>query len=65
MLARLGFPRFDDVGEPFDPLRHEAVGAVEGGGPPGTVVATVRPGYGAEREILRPAGVMVARARAG
>ena len=29
VLARLGFPRLDDVGEPFDPARHEAVGAVE------------------------------------
>src|SRR3981081_4128756 len=25
VLARLGFPRFDDVGEPFDANRHEAV----------------------------------------
>ena len=25
VLTRLGFPRFDDVGEPFDPARHEAV----------------------------------------
>jgi molecular chaperone GrpE len=62
VLERLGFPRFDDVGRPFDPVRHEAVSTVEGGGPPGTVVAAVRPGYGVEPEILRPAGVLVARA---
>ena len=29
--GRLGFPRRDDVGEPFDPARHEAVGAVDAG----------------------------------
>ena len=28
VLARLGFPRRDDVGAPFDPARHEAVAAV-------------------------------------
>src|SRR5207249_2983320 len=29
VLRRLGFPRFDDVGERFDPSRHQAVSAVE------------------------------------
>ena len=52
-MTRLGFPRFDDVGRPFDPARHEAVGTVEADAPAGTVVATVRPGYGTEEE--RPA----------
>ena len=61
VLAALGFPRFEDVGERFDPARHEAVGAVEADAPPGTVVAVVRPGYGAREDILRPAAVVVAR----
>jgi molecular chaperone GrpE len=61
LLDRLGFPRFDDTGTVFDPARHEAVGAVEGGERPGTVVAVVRPGYGAGDALLRPAGVVVAR----
>lgn len=60
-LAQLGFPRFDDVGEPFDPLRHEAVGVIDSDVPPGTVVAVARPGYGTASDILRPAGVVVAR----
>jgi molecular chaperone GrpE len=60
-LTRLGFPRFDDVGRPFDPARHEAVGTVEADAPAGTVVATVRPGYGTEEELLRPAAVVVAK----
>ena len=46
ILARLGFPRYDDVGRPFDPARHEAVGAIPSDAPPGTVVAVIRPGYG-------------------
>jgi molecular chaperone GrpE len=61
ILSRLGFPRYGKVGEQFDPSRHEAVSAVDRGGPPGTVVAVVRPGYGNEETILRPAGVVVAR----
>lgn len=60
-LAQLGFPRFDDTGVAFDPLRHEAVGVVDSDAPAGTVVAVVRPGYGTAGDILRPAGVVVAR----
>jgi molecular chaperone GrpE len=61
LLARLGFHRFDDVGKPFDPTRHEAVGVLDGEGEPGTVLAVVRPGYDAPGTILRPAGVIVSR----
>lgn len=61
VLARLGFPRFDDVGRPFDPARDEAVSTVEADAPDRTVVATVRPGYGTDETILRPAGVVVSR----
>lgn len=63
VLARLGFPRFDDVGLPFDPTRHEAVGTIEADAPPGTVVAALRPGYGSGEKILRPASVIVAKPR--
>ncbi len=61
ILARLGFHRYDDVGKPFDPTRHEAVGVLDGEGEPGTVLAVVRPGYDAPGTILRPAGVIVSR----
>lgn len=61
VLARLGFPRFDDVGRPFDPVRDEAVSTVEADAPDRTVVAAVRPGYGTDESILRPAGVVVSR----
>lgn len=61
VLDRLGFPRFEDLGLPFDSERHEAVGAVEADQPAGTIVTSVRPGYGSDEQILRPAGVMVAK----
>jgi len=64
VLAALGFGREDETGVPFDPARHEVVGMVDAdvtGEPPGSVVAVVRPGYGAPGRQLRPAAVTVAR----
>jgi molecular chaperone GrpE len=62
VLTRLGFPRRDDTGEQFDPVRHEAVSAVnDPAATPGTVVHVVRPGYGDDEHQLRPAAVVVAQ----
>lgn len=62
VLADLGYPRRDDeVGKAFDPARHEAVSTVADESlVPGTVAHVVRPGYGPDNEILRPASVVVA-----
>ncbi|WP_426320778.1 nucleotide exchange factor GrpE [Microbacterium sp. E-13] len=62
VLADLGFPRRDDeTGKPFNPAHHDAVGTVADPDlVPGTVAHVVRPGYGADGEILRPASVIVA-----
>ncbi|MEU9887013.1 nucleotide exchange factor GrpE [Sphaerisporangium sp. NPDC051011] len=63
LLARLGFRRHDEVGVPFDPAFHEAMGTVENDElPPGTVMETVRPGYGEGERQLRPAAVIVSTA---
>jgi molecular chaperone GrpE len=63
VLASLGFPRRDDTGATFDPVRHEAVAtAYDDRVPPGTVVQVVRPGYGEPDRQLRPAQVVVAKA---
>jgi len=59
VLAGLGYHRFEVVGEPFDPSRHEAMGTIESPGPAGAVAVQVRAGYGSDHEVLRPAGVMV------
>lgn len=62
VLAGLGFPRRDDVGEPFDPARHEAVAArADAAAADGTVLDVTRPGYGEGDHLLRPAQVVVAR----
>jgi molecular chaperone GrpE len=60
VLARLGYPRRNDIGQQFDPSRHEAVGSVQDDdAPAGTVVRVVRPGYGSDERLLRPASVLV------
>jgi molecular chaperone GrpE len=61
ILAEYGYQRYDDVGRPFDPKLHEAVGTFASPeAEPGTVVHVVRPRYGAGEQVLRPAAVIVA-----
>jgi molecular chaperone GrpE len=68
VLARLGYPRFGAAGEPFDPRLHDAVAVVDttvvAGAADGAVVDVVQPGYGTPDNVLRPAAVVVAKARA-
>jgi molecular chaperone GrpE len=63
VLARLGFPRRDDLGATFDPARHEAIATRSGtDAPAGSVVEVVLPAYGEDGHQLRPARVVVAKA---
>ncbi|MFI1889268.1 nucleotide exchange factor GrpE [Streptomyces jumonjinensis] len=64
VLRGLGYPRHDETGVPFDPLRHEVVSVADASDTataPGTVVQVVRPGYGEPGRQLRPAAVAVTR----
>jgi molecular chaperone GrpE len=56
VLNNLGVTRFQSVGQPFDPHRHEAV-AHEGEGD--QVVEELQPGYELAGTVLRPAMVKV------
>lgn len=62
-LRALGVERDVPTGERFDPARHEAV-SLAPGAVDGSVLETVSPGYRLGDEILRPARVVVSRARA-
>jgi molecular chaperone GrpE len=63
VLERQGVRRFGDVGEPFDPSRHEAIQVVEtADAPDRTVLDVARSGYARGDRVLRPAQVVVARA---
>ena len=51
-------------GQPFDPNMHEAISQLESDKPPGTVVQVLQRGYRAGDRLLRPALVVVAKAKA-
>ena len=62
-LARQGVHRIGEVGEGFDPTRHEAIEVRETAEVPDrTVVDVLRSGYARGDRVLRPAQVAVARA---
>jgi molecular chaperone GrpE len=62
VLARLGYPRRDDLGTTFDPARHDAVATrADPAGADGSVVEVIQPAYGEGDHQLRPAQVVVAR----
>jgi molecular chaperone GrpE len=61
LVGQLGFQRQDDLGEPFDPSRHDAAGSrADADAPAGTVVEVLQPAYGKGEQQLRPALVIVA-----
>jgi molecular chaperone GrpE len=60
-VAKLGLKRFGQVGEPFDPTRHEALMREERDGvAEPTVVNVLQVGYEMNGRIVRPARVSVA-----
>ncbi|HET9334075.1 MAG TPA: nucleotide exchange factor GrpE [Gemmatimonadota bacterium] len=60
-LAREGLTRIGEVGEPFDPHRHEAISTLPAASPEqaGLVAAVAVPGYEFGSQLLRPAQVLV------
>ncbi|RNI25316.1 nucleotide exchange factor GrpE [Flexivirga caeni] len=63
-LAKQGLTEFGAVGEPFDPIHHEALMHIEAEVPEGsegtTIVQVMQPGYRLGDRIVRPARVAVA-----
>ncbi len=63
-LEKEGLRDFSSKGEIFDPSKHEAIAAVEWeDSPPDTVVEEVQKGYYLKDRLLRPARVMVSKAK--
>jgi len=61
-LKTHGVTQLTSIGQPFDPLRHEAVDQIESSQhPPNTVVNEFHRGYQIGDRLLRPARVAVAR----
>jgi molecular chaperone GrpE len=62
ILARYGVARAGAPGDPFDPVRHEAIGVNDGNGGQPTIGDVARSGYTIGDRVLRPAQVIVTRA---
>lgn len=52
------------LGEKFDPHRHQAIAMLDADAPANTVVTVLQKGYLLNERVLRPAMVMVAKAKA-
>lgn len=63
-LGRMNITKVPTVGKEFDPTVHEAIQQVETDEhTPGTIVAEVQPGYVQGDRLVRPAMVVVAKAK--
>jgi len=63
-FERLDVTAVEAMGQPFDPNLHEAISQQESDQPPGTVVQVLQRGYKSGDRLLRPALVVVAKAKA-
>jgi len=62
-FERLEVTPIDAAGQPFDPNLHEAISQIESDAPTGTVVQVLQRGYRMGDRLLRPALVVVAKAK--
>jgi molecular chaperone GrpE len=63
-LEKIGVTAINPLGEPFDPARHEAMLAQESTtAEPNSVLQVIQPGYEINGRLLRPARVIVSKAR--
>ncbi|MCL2161654.1 MAG: nucleotide exchange factor GrpE [Betaproteobacteria bacterium] len=53
------------LGQKFDPNKHQAIGMVESEAEPNTVVHVLQKGYLLHERVIRPAMVMVSKAKTG
>ena len=64
-LSKHGVIGFSAMGQMFDPAQHEALMQAESDQPPGTVIQEMARGYKLAERLVRPAAVVVARAKEG
>jgi molecular chaperone GrpE len=62
-FERLEVTVIDALNQPFDPNLHEAISQQESDQPPGTIIQVLQRGYRAGDRLLRPALVVVAKAK--
>jgi len=63
IFEKFNLYEINPLGEKFDPNKHQAISTVESDAEPNTVTSVLQKGYALNDRILRPALVMVAKAR--
>ena len=63
VFERFKLSEINPQGQKFDPHRHQAISTVESDAEPNTVVQVLQKGYLLHDRVIRPALVMVAKAR--
>ena len=63
VFEKFNIKEVDPVGEKFDAHKHQAIGMLESDQDPNTVVSVMQKGYTLHDRVLRPALVMVAKAK--
>ena len=63
VFEKFSVSEINPQGQKFDPHRHQAIGTVESDAEPNTVVQVLQKGYLLHERVVRPALVMVAKAR--
>lgn len=63
VFEKFNLSEIHPVGEKFDPHKHQAISMVEADAAPNTVVSVLQKGYLLHDRVLRPALVMVAKAK--
>lgn len=63
VFEKFSIKELNPVGEKFDAHQHQAIGMVDSEQEPNTVVSVMQKGYALHDRVLRPALVMVAKAK--
>lgn len=63
VFDKFNITEVNPVGEKFDPNKHQAISMLESDQEPNTVLTVLQKGYSLNERVLRPALVMVAKAK--
>lgn len=64
VFEKFNILEINPVGEKFDPNKHQAISTLESDAEPNTVISVLQKGYTLNERVLRPALVMVSKAKA-
>ena len=63
VFEKFNIAEVNPLNEKFDPNKHQAISAIEADGEPNTVLSVLQKGYTLNERVLRPALVMVSKAK--